>query len=151
MFDGGVPHAIPAAVFAVDSPYCAQLCQVVAGHSFADVAPLMWSFEPDPGAWNRQFRSSSSEFAVAEAAVGGRVNDGVQICLALSRRHSPFLGRCENEHQPTGGASLPHDIEKPAAGMRAIGGLITVASVTDSLIDFYSFPIGIQFVRNYHL
>jgi len=34
--------------------------------------------------------------------------------------------------------------------MRAIGVLITIAGVADGLIDFYSFPIGIQFVRDHH-
>ena len=68
MFDGGIHHAIYANILTVDSPSCAQLRQVIAGHSFADVAPLIWSFEPDSRCWNRQFRSSSSELAVAEAA-----------------------------------------------------------------------------------
>ena len=34
--------------------------------------------------------------------------------------------------------------------MRAIGVLITIAGVADGLIDFYFFPVGIQFVSNYH-
>src|SRR3979490_2175583 len=34
--------------------------------------------------------------------------------------------------------------------MRAIRVLITVAGVADGLIDFYSFPIGIKFISDYH-
>ena len=34
--------------------------------------------------------------------------------------------------------------------MRSIGVLIAIAWVADGLIDFYSFPVGIQFVSNYH-
>jgi len=77
------------------------------------------------------------------------VNDGVQIRLAVSRRHSPFLSRCEDSITAQW-RQLPHDIEKARDGMRAHRVLITIAGVADSLIDSLFFPVGIQFVRNYH-
>src|SRR5207253_5850349 len=136
MFDGGVHHAIHPNVLTIDSPSCAQLRQVVAGHSFADVAPLIWSSELDSRCWNRQLRGRRSELSITEAATRLRMYDHVQIRLALGRRHFPFLGRCQNEHEPRGGTSLPHDVEKTTDGMRAIGVLITIAAVADGLIDF---------------
>src|SRR5258708_5615295 len=108
MFNGRENHALSAYIHPVQGSACAQFGQVIAGHSFPDVAPLILVFEPYVSfLGNGQFRRNRSELPVGEATPGCSLNYGVELRVTLGTRNVPLLSRGLNQHQSGRGAGLP--------------------------------------------
>src|SRR5262249_55227167 len=81
-------------------------------------------------------------------APAGFVNDEVRLGGAVFGRYVP-LSRCSaDEHGASGSADLTHLIEEAADRVRTVGVLIAILRIARGLLNFYSRPVGVEFIGN---
>ncbi len=118
---------------------------------FADVAELRRLLEAQRvPRRHRQCTGSGGQFAIAQGATAGLVDDLMQLRTALAQRDFPLVGSRLFQHRTHTRAATPHRFEPVAHAARAIGVLVAVTHfVARRLLDPHMGPIGVQLIGHH--
>ncbi len=143
---GGVEHAGPFGIHPEDCFAGDNVVLVHRGNLLADVAVFLRLLEAEIGLRGDGKRGGDRhQFAQRGAAVGGGVRDPAHTQRHFGCRHTPLLRGGAFQHQPRGGARLPHRLHEVTDGTGAVGVLRAEPGIADRLLHAHGLPIHIEF------